>query len=103
MLNSLLQGCFGIHNDFNIIILISPRDLLLSPRFSFSQALVEDCKPGLGMDLDHVNHPEVTNGNLVVTAGAANEMTFTQADTKKTLFSVKYAFGTAAYIVIYVL
>lgn len=98
MLNSLLQGCFGIHNDFNRII------LLRSPSLSsFSQALVEDCKPGLGMDLDHVNHPEVTNGNLVVTAGAANEMTFTQADTKKTLFSVKYAFGTAAYIVIHVL
>eukprot|EP00729_Bicosta_minor_P017169 gene17169-12416_t len=61
-----------------------------------NRALVEDCKPGLGMDLDHVNHPEVTNGNLVVTAGAANEMTFTQADTKKTLFSVKYAFGASA-------
>lgn len=63
-------------------------------RTARAQALVEDCTPGAGVPFGQ-NEGErerasVTNGNLVVSSTGANEMTFTQADTSKTLLMIKY-------------
>jgi len=84
--------------DNSVRVQVQPDGLPVKPTLGAltNRALVEDCKPGLATEINHLGQPDVTNGNIVVTAGAGNEMTFVQADTKKTLFSIKYSFGNSS-------
>ena len=45
---------------------------------------------------EQAEQASVTNGNLVVSSTGKNEMTFTRADTSKTLLTIKYTFAASS-------